>query len=197
MPRAPLLALLAALAIAPFAPASAETKVPAESAEAVQFMQRFSGQWRGTGRVLIGSQSGFQFHCELQGSPSRTQMTFAMKGKCWAGKLSAPVHARVRYNAETDRYYGAFMGGAKEDGADVVGERTGEGFFMKLSRGTAQGRVTAEPVGDGQMRVVISLHDRANQRDIPVVAMGFARNGVDSLPPFDPPVTGSLGRPKR
>jgi len=155
------------------------------------FLERFSGEWRGTGRVLIGRDSGLKFHCALEGEPSRTKLTFAMKGKCWAGKLSALVHASLRYNADNDRFYGDFMDGAEGQGADIVGERAGEGFFLKISRGAAQGRVFAEPVGGNQMKVILSLHDRATKRDIPVAAMGFAKGDAASLPLYDPRAEGA------
>ena len=163
--------------------------------EAADFMQRFSGSWLGTGQLLFGSENGLQFHCELNGNPSRTQLTFAMKGRCWMGGISAPVHARLRYNAETKRFYGEFMDGADGNGVDMIGERDGEGFSLRLSRGVAQGRLAAETVNSDQMRVMMFYRDRANNRELPVVAMGFTRKEASAmgLPHFLPEVlTGSL-----
>jgi hypothetical protein len=184
MIRAIGLTLIAAFGIGAATVVPADTPPRAAAADPGPFIQRFSGEWRGTGRVLIGPENGLKFHCALEGDPSRSQLTFAMRGKCWTEKLSAQVHARVRYNADTDRFYGAFMDGAQGDGADIVGERAGDGFLLKLSRGKAQGRVHAEPVGYDQMKIVISIHDRVNNRDVPVVAMGFARAGAGHLPSF-------------
>ena len=193
MIRAIGLTLLAALGIgaATMAPADTSSRPAGDPGS---FIQRFSGEWRGTGRVLIGPENGLRFQCALEGDPSRSQLTFAMRGKCWTEKLSAQVHAKLRYNADTGRFYGAFMDGAKGDGADIVGERAGDGFFLKLSRGRAQGRLHAEPVGEDRMKIIISLHDRANNRDVPVVAMAFARPGAARLPSFEPTATGSSSR---
>lgn len=189
MPRT---ALLAAALLVLAQPAAAE---PQEAGAAASFMQRFSGEWRGTGRVLVGPAHGAKFHCALAGDPGSGESSFLMTGKCWLGRLSAPVAARLRYNSETGRYYGAFRDGSDGSGVDIVGARDGDGFVMNLSRGTAQGRLTAEPVGATQMKVMISLVDRPNAREIPVIAMGFARDGTASLPLYwEPGATGSLAR---
>ncbi len=170
---------------------------PAEADDAADFMARFSGEWLGTGQLLVGSETGLTFHCELDGDPSRTQLTFGMTGRCWMGSLSAPVHARLRYNADTNRFYGRFMDGAEGDGLDIVAERAGEGFSMQLARGSAQGRLTAEAVNGDQLRIVIFYRDRARNRELPVVAMGFTRkdSGVAGLPDYLPrPPAGSVAR---
>ena len=165
-----------------------------EAADAAIFMDKFSGEWRGTGKVLLGPDSGLKFHCRLDGDPSKSRMTFGMNGRCWMGRLAAPIYARLRYNRETNRFYGSFMDGAEGQGVDIVGERLGQGFRMKLSRGTAQGRLMAEPVGDDELKVIISLYDRRNNREIPIVAMGFAKKSKFDLLADEPPVTGSIGR---
>lgn len=160
--------------------------------DAVRFMERFSGEWRGTGKLLIGPETGTKFHCTLNGDPSRSQLSFGMRGKCWMGRLSAPVFARLRYNGDNNRFYGDFMDGAEGDGVDIVAQRKGDGFSMWLSRGELQGELVASPAGDKKMTVTISLIDHRRDRKIPVVAMGFARDGADGLPPYDSLVTGSL-----
>src|SRR5918994_587207 len=102
--RVRFLALLAALA-------GAASALPAQADDAADFMARFSGAWLGNGQLLLGAENGMKFSCELNGKPSRTQLSFAMKGRCWMGRLSAPIHARLRYNADTDHFYGEFMDG--------------------------------------------------------------------------------------
>ena len=167
---------------------------PARAADPTAFMAKFSGEWLGTGQLLIGSDNGLQFHCSLNGDPSRTRLTFGMTGRCWMGQLSAPVHAQLRFYAEGDRFYGEFMDGAEGDGVDVVGERVGEGFAMQLSRGSAQGRLTADAVNADQLKVMLFYHSRAHNQNIPVVAMGFTRKGSGAtLPDYVPEtLTGSL-----
>ena len=167
---------------------------PARAADPTAFMAKFSGEWLGTGQLLIGSDNGLQFHCALNGDPSRTRLTFGMTGRCWMGKLSAPVHAQLRFHAEGDRFYGQFMDGAEGDGVDIVGERAGEGFAMQLSRGMVQGRLTADAVNSDQLKVMLYYHSRAHNQDIPVVAMGFTRKGAGAtLPDYLPEtLTGSL-----
>ena len=185
-------ALAAALLLLAVPPAWAE---PESTGEASLFMQRFSGEWRGTGRVLVGPAHGTKFHCALAGDPSGGETSFLMTGKCWLGRLSAPVTARLRYNDETGRYYGAFRDGADGKGVDIVGTRDGDAFVMNLARGAAQGRLTAEPVGQTQMKVMISLVDRSSAREIPVIAMGFAKEGATSLPLYyEPGTTGSVAQ---
>jgi hypothetical protein len=184
-----LVVLATVLACTPLAPANA--------GDAEEFMQRFSGEWLGTGQILVGSENGLKFHCALNGDPSRTQLTFGMTGHCWMGMLSAPVYAQIRYNADTNRFYGAFMDGAEGDGVDVVGKRAGDGFSMQLVRGPTQGRLTAETVSPDQMTVMIFYKDRRRNRELPVVAMGFARkdSGATTLPDYLPnPTTGSVER---
>lgn len=191
MHRVPALCLSFAVSIAT-AVSVFSTPARAAGEDAARFMERFSGEWRGTGKLLIGPDSGMKFHCTLKGNPSRTQMTFGMSGKCWAGRLSAPVFARLRYNHETNRFYGDFMDGAEGDGVDIVAESAGEGFSMWLSRGQLQGELVASPAGSSKMTILMSLIDQKNDRKIPVVAMGFAREGADSLPVYDPVITGAL-----
>lgn len=189
MSRVHSLALAATLA--------AGVSLPARADDAADFMARFTGEWLGSGQLLVGSESGLKFDCELDGNPSRTQLTFAMKGRCWMGALSAPVHAKMRYNAETNRFYGEFMDGAQGDGLDIVGARAGEDFSLQLTRGPAQGRLTAETVNPDQMKITIFLRDRANDRELPVAAMGFTRKeaGAIGLPDYLPEaMTGPVTR---
>ncbi|MCF1503312.1 hypothetical protein [Afifella sp. H1R] len=181
---------VAALAIC--IPALAPQPAAAADEDAVAFMERFGGEWRGSGRLLIGPESGLRFHCALNGDPSRSMMAFGMTGKCWTGSLSAPVYAKLRYNGDQKRFFGSFMDGAEGDGANIVGERDGEGFMLKLMRGELQGLLNAEPAGDGKMTILLSLYDPNSRRSIPVAAMGFARAGSDSLPIYDPAITGSI-----
>lgn len=187
MLRAPAICLVLAVGLS-----GAVADQPAAGDDAARFMERFSGEWRGTGKLLIGPDTGTKFHCALNGDPSRTQLTFGMKGKCWMGRLSAPVFARLRYNGDNNRFYGDFMDGAEGDGVDIVAERKGNGFSMWLSRGELQGELVASPAGKSKMTILISLIDHRRDRKIPVVAMGFAREGADGLPPYDPVVTGAL-----
>ena len=169
----------------------------ARANDAAEFMARFSGAWLGTGQLLFGSDNGLKFHCALNGDPSRTQLTFNMSGRCWMGILSAGVSAQLRYNAETNRFYGEFMDGSDGDGLDIVGARDGDGFSLKLVRGQAQGRLEAEAVNADQLKVTMFYRDRAHGRDLPVVAMGFARKDtVQTLPSYLPNIiTGSIAKP--
>ena len=171
--------------------------LPAQAGDPYKVAERFSGDWLGTGQLLIGPRSGLKFHCELSGDPRASKiMSFKMKGRCWMGALSAPVYAELRYNSETDRFYGEFMDGAEGDGVDIVGAEAPKGISMRLSRGSVQGNLTAETVNDNQMRAVLSLIDSTSKREFPVVAMGFARKEAAAmgLPPYLPDVaTGSIG----
>jgi len=191
--RNPVFAALAAVALS--LPAlSLPSAATAEENDAATFMERFSGEWRGTGKLLFGPEAGLKFHCALDGDPSRTELTFDMTGKCWAGRLSAQVYARLHYNAETNRFYGDFLDGAEGNGVDVIGERRDEGFSLLLSRGIAQGELVAKPAGRNKMTITILLNDKTRTRSMAVAAMGFARKGEKHLPVYDPVVTGSLKR---
>src|SRR5687768_9292897 len=98
-------ALLAALG-------TGSAALPARADDAVQFINQFSGAWLGAGQLLVGPESGMKFTCELTGDPIRSELSFGMRGRCWMGALSAPVHARLRYNRDTSRFYGQFLDGA-------------------------------------------------------------------------------------
>lgn len=191
--RNPVFAALAVIALS-LPAVSLPAAAIAEENDAAIFMQRFSGEWRGTGKLLVGPETGLKFHCALDGDPSHTELTFGMSGKCWAGRLSAQVHARLHFNAETNRFYGDFLNGAERNGVDVIGERKGKGFSLLLSRGMAQGELIAEPAGRNKMTITILLKDSTRTRSMPVAAMGFARKGETHLPVYDPVVTGSLKR---
>jgi hypothetical protein len=169
MPRFLSLALTVALALAGSLPARAEN--------AVEFMQRFSGKWIGTGQLLFVTTGTSEFACELNGDPSETQLTFGMSGTCRMGSLAAPVRAQIRYNSDTREYYGQFMDGAAGSGVDLVGARTGKGLSLKLVRGSTQGRLTAETVGKDQMKVVM-YYKTSSGDEVPVVSMGFTRKEV-------------------
>lgn len=189
--RNPVFATLAVLALS-LAGLSLPSATSAEENDAATFMERFSGEWRGTGKLLIGPETGLKFNCALDGNPSRTELTFDMSGKCWAGRLSAQVYAKLHYNAETNRFYGDFLDGAKGKGVDVIGERKDYGFSLLLSRGMTQGELIAKPAGNNKMTITIFLSDSARTRSMAVAAMGFARKGEKHLPIYDPVVTGSL-----
>jgi hypothetical protein len=182
MSRVLALALSAALAVAAALPARAD-----------DLMTRFSGEWVGTGKLLFGPQYGTEFNCELKGNPSESLLNFNLTGRCWLGALSAPVYARLRYNTDTRQYYGEFMDGADGQGVDIVGARAGEAISLRLMRGRLQGRLTAETVNSDQMKVMMFYRDIENNRELPVVAMGFARKGTGRLPDYLPGfVTGSI-----
>jgi len=168
-----LFALVALSAAAQFSPALA-------AEDHAAFMSRFSGAWLGTGEFLVGTEAGAKFSCELNGNPSRSRLSIGMQGRCWMGVISAPVHARLRYNAETDHFYGEFMDGGDGNGADIMGARSGDALSLKLSRGGLQGRLAAQSVNADQMTVTIYYRDRAADRELAVVAMGFTRK--DTLP---------------
>jgi len=182
MSRLPALALIAALALGGALPARAD-----------QPIARFSGEWVGTGQVLLGGQYGAMFRCKLKGSPDEAQARFDMSGRCWLGGLSAPMTAQLRYNAETREYYGEFMDGADGRGADIVGAHSGEALSLRLMRGNMQGRLTASTVGPDQMKVMLYYRDPASNREQLAAAMGFARPDANSLPRYMPDViTGSI-----
>jgi hypothetical protein len=158
--------------------AAATAISPARADDTAAFMSRFSGLWVGTGQLLFVADNNAEFLCELKGSPSPTQLTFGMTGTCRMGSLSAPIRAQLRYNAETDAFYGQFLDGAEGDGVDLVGTRAGDGFSLKLVRGQAQGRLAAEAVDRDQLKVVIYYRDPRNDAEVPVVAMGLTRKEI-------------------
>ena len=164
------------------------------AAKAEQLMARFSGEWVGTGQVLLGGQYGAMFRCELTGDPKAAQLRFDLNGRCWMGSLSAPVSAQLRYNAETSEYYGEFMDGADGLGADIVGARAGQSLSLRLTRGAMQGRLTAAKVGADEMKVMLYYRNPETSREQLAAAMGFARPDANSLPQYMPDnvVTGSV-----
>ncbi len=170
MPRAALLALSAALVL------TAST-LSARAEDAAAFMDRFSGQWIGSGQLLFG-QPQAEFACELNGDSGGANSSFGMTGQCRMGGFSAPIFAKIRYNSDTRQYYGEFMDGAQGNGVDLVGQRAGDGFSLRLVRGAMQGRLSAETVGHDQMKVVIYYRDPRSKTETPVVAMGFTRREV-------------------
>jgi hypothetical protein len=169
MPRVRVLALSAALAL---------TGYPAFAGDAGDFMQRFSGDWIGTGQLLFGAEPRLEFACDLKGDPSESKLNFDMTGQCRMGAMAAPVYAKIRYNSDTQRYYGQFMDGAAGNGVDLVGAQAGDGFSLKLVHGATQGRLSAEKMGDDQMKVIIYYVDPTTRTETPVVAMGFTRKDV-------------------
>jgi hypothetical protein len=93
------------------------------------------------------------------------------------GSLAAPVSASLRYNADTNEFYGQFMDGAAGSGVDIVGTRAGKGFSLKLIRGATQGRLTAETIGKSELKVVMYYKMKSGE-EMPVVSMGFTRKEV-------------------
>jgi hypothetical protein len=177
MPRLLSLALTVALAVAASHSARAEN--------AVEFMERFSGKWIGTGQLLFVTTGTSEFACELKGDPSEKQLTFGMSGTCRMGSFAAPVRAQLRYNSDTREFYGEFMDGAAGSGVDLVGARAGRSLSLKLVRGSMQGRLSAETIGTDQMKVVMYYKDPKSGSEIPVVSMGFMRKEL---------ITGSIAR---
>ena len=148
---------------------------PALAGDGQDFVARFSGGWSGMGQLLFGTTEGMTFDCKLAGVPSRTGLTFSVDGQCAMAGFSAPVHAQLRYNSETNRFYGEFLGGSRGDGLDLVGARLADGYSLQLMRGPAQGRLFAETIGPDRMRVTIFYRDRPRNRELPMAAMDLAR----------------------
>ena len=71
MPRVLALCLSAALGMA---------ALPAHADETGVFMKRFSGAWIGSGHLLVGTETGLEFACNLNGDPDATKLTFEMSG---------------------------------------------------------------------------------------------------------------------
>ena len=192
MSRVVVLMLCAALGL----PAGATSAQAGEKTQ--ELLGRYAGEWIGSGQLLFGPQTGLQFHCELDGKPSRTQPHLRMTGRCWMAGLSARVHGLVRYDEHTDRIKGEFMGGAAGQGVDISGSPVANGVALDLSRPPAEGRVAAENINANQMTVMMYLGDPASDREVAVAAMGFTRKEASAvgLPRYLPEIpTGSIPAP--
>ena len=101
-----------------------------------------------------------------------------MTGTCRMGSLAAPVNAQLRYNADTNEFYGQFMDGAEGIGVDIVGDARRQGLFAEArarrDAGAADRRDRRQERDEGRD---VSTRPKSGD-EMPVVSMGFTRKEV-------------------
>lgn len=146
------------LAAAAIALSAALSSVPVKAAEA-DFLNRFSGSFEGGGTVQRSAEENAnQVTCSFTGQSSATGVT--MRGKCGAFIFSKDIQAELRFNPETGRYSGTYVGSSIGPAA-LNGKRNGDSVVLTITwpqpvNGDTKATMTIRNAGNGRLAITIT-----------------------------------------
>lgn len=132
---------------------------PAIAAEEA-FLDRFRGNWSGSGRVQReGTSSPRQVSCSITGQPSSDRLNF--KGTCRAAIIfSRPIGAALTYDPASRQYRGTYTG-SNIGPAQLTGTRRGDTVNLRIEwprpvNGDTQASMVIRNGGDGTLRITVA-----------------------------------------
>jgi hypothetical protein len=132
--------------------------LPVQANEA-DFLSRFSGSFAGGGLVQRNaSESPNEVTCTLNGRASESAVT--MDGQCGAFVFSKQIRAEIRYDAQSDRYSGVYVGSSIGP-ARLSGRRSGDAVVLTITwpqpvNGDTKATMTIRNPGNGQLAITVT-----------------------------------------
>ena len=124
------------------------------------FLDRFAGQWSGSGSVVRNFESGaHDVNCELTGSNGPGQVS--IDGSCRAYLVfSRDIGARLQLDPATGTYRGTYVG-SKVGPAALSGRRNGDALDLTVTwpeevNGDRKANMQIVNAGDGRLRIVVT-----------------------------------------
>ena len=142
----------------PKPPASRAVALVAPEAE---FLSRFAGSFFGSGQIQrSATQSPNNVRCTLTGQASDSGI--AISGKCRSFIFSRRIGADIRYDRQTGRYSGVYVGAAMGP-AQLAGRRRGDAVVLTVTwpepvNGDTKATMTI--VNPGDRSLLITVTDR-------------------------------------
>ncbi len=121
------------------------------------FIDRFGGNWAGSGTVSKGAVS-LHVNCRASGQPAPNKLV--IEGNCSLAIASVRIAADISYDPASGRYTGTYIG-AKVGTARVSGKRSGNVVNLAVTwpkpvNGDTNARMRIENAGGGSLRIVVS-----------------------------------------
>jgi hypothetical protein len=131
----------------------------AASAAEWDFLSRFQGSFSGGGTVQRNAQeSPNQVTCTLIGQPTKTGVS--MSGECGAFIFSKQISANLRYDADTGRYSGTYVGSSIGP-ARLSGKRSGDSVVLTITwpkpvNGDTKATMIIRNSGNGRLAITVT-----------------------------------------
>ena len=161
-------------------PRPAAPKPPASRAASVapeaEFLRRFAGSFSGSGQIQrSATQSPNNVRCTLTGQPSETGI--AISGKCRSFIFSKRIGADIRYDPQTGRYSGVYVG-AGMGPAQLAGRRHGDSVVLTVTwpepvNGDTKATMTIVNPGDRSLLITVSDRLEAEGRTAEVTRLAL------------------------
>jgi len=145
----------------PAAPKPPTGRAAAFVAPEAEFLRRFAGSFSGSGQIQrSATQSPNNVRCTLNGQPSETGI--AISGKCGSFFFSKRIAADIRYDRQTGRYSGVYVG-AGMGPAQLAGRRHGDAVVLTVTWPKpvyGDTKATMTIVNPGNRSLLITVSDR-------------------------------------
>ncbi len=139
----------------------AACSLPAAHASEADFLDRFRGNWAGSGKVQReGTSLPRQVSCSVSANPDANRLN--VQGSCRAAIIfSRPIGALLIYDPRSGEYRGTYTG-SKIGPARLTGTRTGDAVNLRIDwprpvNGDRQAAMVIR--NDGRDALVISVAD--------------------------------------
>jgi hypothetical protein len=132
--------------------------LPAQAGEA-DFLGRFSGSFSGGGLVQRNAgETPNQVSCSLTGRSSENAVL--MDGQCGAFIFSKQIRAEIRYDPQSGRYSGVYVGSSIGP-ASLSGKRSGDAVVLTITwpqpvNGDTKATMTIRNSGNGQLAITVT-----------------------------------------
>lgn len=138
---------------------TAQAPNPVTASEA-DFLERFRGNWSGSGKVQReGSSQPQQVTCAVMGNPTKNRMS--AHGNCSAFVIfRRQIEVEVSYDPRSGTYRGTYVG-ARIGPARLFGTRTGDALTLRIEwprpvNGDTQAAMVIRNEGQGTLRISIA-----------------------------------------
>ncbi len=143
----------------PAAPKPPASRAAASVAPEAEFLRRFAGSFSGSGQIQrSATQSPNNVRCTLTGQASESGI--AISGKCRSFIFSRRIGADIRYDRQTGRYSGVYVGAAMGP-AQLAGRRRGDAVVLTVTwpkpvNGDTKATMTIVNPGDRSLLITVS-----------------------------------------
>ena len=160
----------------PAAPKPPVSRAAALAAPETEFLNRFAGSFSGSGQIQrSATQSPNNVRCALTGQASESGI--AISGKCRSFIFSKRIGADIRYDPQTGRYSGVYVGAAMGP-ARLAGRRHGDAVVLTVTwpepvNGDTKATMTIVNPGDRSLLITVSDRLEAEGRTTEITRLAL------------------------